>query len=216
MEVIVVCLKYNTNFINCVSIFLSIIIVFCMSFGVKTIKKRIINNSNYDEKIANNIINYNTEKNTVKQDNEIEFNNKVEKKSESNEDNKTTYDWYIEIPKIDLYAPIDEGTNDEVLNRAVGHFEDTAKKNGNCGLAAHNRGYLVNYFKDLKELEKNDIIYYFVDNQKYKYKVTDSVIIFETDWSMLEDTEDNRITLITCVENREEYRLCVQGILINE
>jgi len=37
------------------------------------------------------------------------------------------------------------------------------------------------------------------------------LIIYETDWSMIENTEDNRITLITCVENREEYRLCVQA-----
>lgn len=123
------------------------------------------------------------------------------------------FDWYIEIPEIKLYAPIEEGTTDEILNRSIGHFEDTSRRDGNCGFAAHNRGYRVNYFARIKELEKGDMIYYFVDGKKYKYKVNNIIIIYETDWSMLENTEENIITLITCVENREEYRLCVQGTL---
>ena len=131
-------------------------------------------------------------------------------------DTKEKYDWYIEIPKIELYAPIEEGTSDEILNKSVGHFEETSRRNGNCGLAAHNRGYKVNYFSRLKELEKGDIVYYFVDGKKYKYEVKDSLIIYETDWSVLEETEDDEITLITCVENREEYRLCVKGVLVEE
>ena len=35
----------------------------------------------------------------------------------------------------------------------VGHFENTNLLNGNVGLAAHNRGYPINYFARLKELE---------------------------------------------------------------
>ena len=81
-------------------------------------------------------------------------------------------------------------------------------------MAANNRGYRVNFFARIKELEKGDIIYYFVDGKKYKYKVDEIMIIYETDWSILEETKDNRITLLTCVENREEYRLCVQAILV--
>lgn len=47
--------------------------------------------------------------------------------------------WKIEIPKINLVATIEEGTSEEVMNKYVGHFEDTEKWNGNVGLAAHNR-----------------------------------------------------------------------------
>lgn len=47
--------------------------------------------------------------------------------------------WQIEIPKINLVAPIEEGTSIEVMNKFVGHFESTSKWNGNIGLAAHNR-----------------------------------------------------------------------------
>lgn len=44
------------------------------------------------------------------------------------------------------------------------------------------------------------------------YEIVLSTIIYETDWSYLEETEDNRITLITCVRNRPNKRLCVQAI----
>ena len=33
----------------------------------------------------------------------------------------------------------------------------------------------------------------------------------ETDLSKIEETKENRITLITCVENMPEYRLCIQA-----
>ena len=83
---------------------------------------------------------------------------------------------------------------------------------GNVCLAAHNRGYDVNYFSKLKDLKVGDNIYYTIDGTQKKYEISEILVIYETDWKMLENTKDNRITLITCIENREEYRLCVQGI----
>lgn len=212
MEVISVCLKYNTSFINILSFTLSIIIVAIFCLGTDVITKNIFVIRKEKTKIAVSNIQINNEIKTEKSNQNIENNvNENYIKKESNE-----FDWYIEIPKIKLYAPIEEGTDDEILNRSVGHFENTSRRNGNCGLAAHNRGYRVNYFANVKELEKGDLIYYFVDGKKYKYEISEIVIIYETDWSMLEDTEEDKITLITCVENREEYRLCVQGELMEE
>ena len=96
----------------------------------------------------------------------------------------------------------------------VGHFENTSYLEGNIGLAAHNRGYPINYFSGLKELEISDnIIYRFKDVIK-TYIVTTKEIIEDTDWSYLEKTKDNRITLITCVENTPSKRLCIQAIEI--
>ena len=152
-------------------------------------------------------------KEETKYQNIIENTVNTKEKEEPEIEEQNEFDWYIEIPKIKLYAPIEEGRNDEVLNRSVGHFENTSRRNGNCCFAAHNRGYRVNYFAKVKELEKGDTIFYFVDGKKYKYEIKEISIIYETDWSMLEETEDDRITLITCVENRAEYRLCVQGVL---
>ena len=64
--------------------------------------------------------------------------------------------WKIEIPKINLDAEISEGTDRETLNEYVGHFEETQVEEGNIGLAAHNRGYAVNYFQNLKNLREGD------------------------------------------------------------
>ena len=47
--------------------------------------------------------------------------------------------WQIEIPIINLTAPIAEGTTQDVMREFVGHFEETSLWNGNIGLAAHNR-----------------------------------------------------------------------------
>lgn len=47
--------------------------------------------------------------------------------------------WQVEIPKIDLIAPIAQDTTQEVMEKYVGHFTKTAFWKGNIGLAAHNR-----------------------------------------------------------------------------
>lgn len=126
------------------------------------------------------------------------------------------YKWNIIIPRISLCAPIAEGTTKEIMDQYVGHFEHTSILNGNIGLAAHNKGYPVNYFKDIKELELEDEIIYETTNEKKIYKVATIEIIKDTNWEYLKDTNDNRITLITCVENKPEYRRCIQAIEIKK
>ena len=42
--------------------------------------------------------------------------------------------------------------------------------------------------------------------------ICEKKIINEEDWSYLGATEDNRITLITCVTGQKDKRLCVQAI----
>ena len=128
-------------------------------------------------------------------------------KIEENSDN-----WEIEIPKIQLKAKIKEGTSKEILEEYVGHFENTQKENGNIGLAGHNRGYKNNYFQKLKQLQKGDEIRYKYKECEKIYEVEKCRIIKDTDWDYLENTEENRLTLITCVENQPEYRRCVQAV----
>ena len=124
--------------------------------------------------------------------------------------------WYLEIPKINLKADIREGTTKEIMEDYIGHFEETKKDKGNVGLAAHNRGYKNNYFERLKELKEGDSIFYNYQGKRKEYLVTKHVIIKDTDWSYLEETKENKITLITCVENEPEYRRCVQAVEKNE
>lgn len=119
--------------------------------------------------------------------------------------------WSLEIPKINLVAEIKEGTDEKTLNQYIGHFEETSTLDGNIGLAAHNRGYNVNYFARIKELTKKDKIFYTYKGKIVEFEVIDYGIISETDWSKLEKTEESKLTLITCVEDRPEYRRFVQA-----
>ena len=124
-----------------------------------------------------------------------------EKQEQENKENQNK-GWCIEIPKIELTAQIAEGTTEEIMNAFVGHFEQTSQWNGNVGLAAHNRGYPVNYFERIKELQKGDSIIYYTSQGKRIYEVENVLIIQDIDWLYLEKTEENKITLITCVEDK--------------
>ena len=152
--------------------------------------------------LSSNNINQDTNENIKIEDNHsIAEENKLEKTN-----------WKIIIPKISLEAYIADGTSKEVMDEYVGHFQETSLKSGNIGLAAHNRGYAVNYFAELKKLQNGDEIIYNYEDFEKTYIVFQNIIITDTDWSYLEETEENIITLITCVENEPEYRRCVQAI----
>ncbi|MBR3152364.1 MAG: class D sortase [Clostridia bacterium] len=119
--------------------------------------------------------------------------------------------WRLTIPCIGLEADIVDGTDEETLNNWIGHFETTGYTGGNVALAAHNRGYPVNYFENIKSLEFGDEIIYYYHGSVLRYSVSEMNIIKDTQVEVLENTEDNIITLITCVENEPEYRRCVVG-----
>lgn len=121
-------------------------------------------------------------------------------------------EWYLEIPCINLKATIREGTSKEIMNQFIGHFEESKKWIGNVCLAAHNRGYENNYFSELKQLKEGDKILYYYQDMSKEYLVKNNKIIQDTDLSCLENTEDNTITLITCVENEPNYRRCVKAV----
>lgn len=117
----------------------------------------------------------------------------------------------LTIEKIGLKASVKEGRDKSVLENYIGHIENTATYDGNIGLAGHNRGNKYSYFARINELEKGDIITYQTKFFTRNYKVDNIQTILETDWSLLEDTKQNKLTLITCVSNKRIQRLCVQA-----
>lgn len=121
----------------------------------------------------------------------------------------------LTIPKILLEkAEIKEGVELDVLSEAIGHFPSTSLLSGNVGLASHNGGEKAPYFENLYKLKRGDEIYYESIYGTIKYIVEISVIIDETDFSYLNETEDDRLTLITCVNNNPQKRLCVQAVQV--
>ena len=121
----------------------------------------------------------------------------------------------LKIEKINLNVTVKEGSTNEILRDYIGHIEETAKYDGNVGLAAHNRGNKYSYFARINELEPGDEIVYTTKYGERKYIVDTKKEILETDWSNLEGTSDNRLTLITCIKNKVNQRLCVQAVQEN-
>ena len=189
---------YTSKVINLISFIITLIIFLILNFCFF--------NNNLKEQFSN-ILNITPEN---KDNEKIEF---------SENENSYEYldnigNWYIEIPAINLKAPIAEGTSGDILKNKVGHFEDTAIKSGNIGLAAHNRGYETNYFENLKKLKLGDEIFYTNEDFNKKYIVDTLEIIENTNWNYLRKSEEDKITLITCIENEPQYRRCVQGTAI--
>ncbi len=119
----------------------------------------------------------------------------------------------LEIEKINLIAPVQEGTTSEILKYSVGHFVESDEWDGNIALASHNRGSYAKYFKDIDTLTNGDKIIYKTVYGERKYQVYEKEKIQETNWTkIMENKNENTITLITCITNEREYRLCVKAV----
>lgn len=140
---------------------------------------------------------------------DVEFENVTYDKAENIWDDSVL--GIITIEKIGLNATVKEGTSSETLLNYIGHIEETATYDGNIGLAGHNRGCENSYFARINELEEGDIIKYKTKFFDRTYVVDNIQVIYETDWTLLESTEENKLSLITCIANKRNQRLCVQA-----
>ena len=118
----------------------------------------------------------------------------------------------LTIEKIGLKAIVKEGSTKDILVDYIGHISETSKYDGNIGLAAHNRLNNYSYFARINELGQGDIITYKTKFGTKDYKVNNLKVIYETDWKPLEEDGTNKLTLITCIADKRNQRLCVQAI----
>lgn len=190
---------YTSKFINIISLIITIIIYLVMNFFINHVNFKVNKVKFNADFVSEKTINLNNI-------------NSVNSSEKTLEQNLIEEQWYIQIDKISLKAPIAKDTTKDVLENYVGHFNESPLDKGNICLAAHNRGYKNNYFNRIKELKEGDEIKYVYKNIERTYEVTKQKIIKNTDWENLENTEENKITLITCVENEPDYRRCIQGI----
>lgn len=116
----------------------------------------------------------------------------------------------LKINAIDLNLKVYEGTTETSMKKGLGHFISSDYYEGNVCIAGHNRGVNTNFGK-LKKLEIGDKITYKTKLGSKNYKVTSIEKISADDFSKLTSTQQNKITLITCVENQPMLRLCVQA-----
>ena len=123
----------------------------------------------------------------------------------------------LSIPKISLTAPVyetEDGGELEGMTKGVAHFAITSVWDGNIGLSSHNvapQG-AVAYFGELHLLQKGDRITYKTALGERQYAVSEIREIAQDNWDYLMRTEDNRLTLITCITGKPHLRLMVQAV----
>lgn len=117
----------------------------------------------------------------------------------------------VKIPSLDINMKVWEGETNASMKKGLGHYSSTSAWDGNVGVCGHNRGakYTIGSIKNLK---KGDTITYNTVNGTRTYAVETVTTISNDDWSYLQATSDNRITITTCLADHPESRICVQAV----
>lgn len=102
----------------------------------------------------------------------------------------------IEIPRLGVSAIVLEGIGKKTLRRGVGHIPETPlpETGGNVGLAAHRDSF----FRELKDVRKDDLITLKTLEGTYEYRVEWTRIVQPKDVEVLADTGVQALTLVTC------------------
>ena len=124
---------------------------------------------------------------------------------------------YVEIPSIDVTLPIYHGTDEAVLQVAVGHIEGSSLPVGGPGthtvLSGHRGLPSATLFTDLDQLDMGDVFLLHVLGETLTYQVDQIRIVEPDDVSLLalEEGED-LCTLVTCTPyGVNSHRLLVRG-----
>lgn len=124
---------------------------------------------------------------------------------------------YVDIPKINVYLPVQHGTDVDTLERAVGHVVGTSLPVGGSSthavLSAHSGMASSKLFSDIDQLAEGDTFYIHVLGEVLAYKVDAIHTVLPTDTSRLqiEDGKDY-VTLVTCTPfGINTHRLLVRG-----
>lgn len=102
----------------------------------------------------------------------------------------------VSIPKINLDVIVVEGTNHRALRVGPGHLKSTPAPGeiGNSVISAHRD----TFFRHIYELVKGDEIQVRRGGRTYTFQVTGKRIVEPSDLSVLKNSPDARLTLITC------------------
>ena len=117
----------------------------------------------------------------------------------------------IKIPSLKINMKVWEGETSASMKKGLGHYSSTSAWDGNVGVCGHNRGtkYAIG---SIKNLERGDTITYTTIYGTRTYAVETVKIISNSDWSYLQATSDDRITLTTCLADHPESRVVVQAV----
>lgn len=124
---------------------------------------------------------------------------------------------YVDIPKINVYLPVQHGTGAETLEKSVGHVVGTSLPVGgsstHAGLSAHSGMASSKLFSDIDQLAVGDMFYIHVLGDTLAYKVDAIHTVLPTDTRLLQIEEGkDYVTLVTCTPfGINTHRLLVRG-----
>lgn len=124
---------------------------------------------------------------------------------------------YIEIPAIGVSLPIYHGTEDTVLQIAIGHIEGSSLPVGgpgtHCVVSGHRGLPSAKLFTDLDKLTEGDTFMLRVLDEVLTYEVDQIHIVEPHEVSLLEIEEGRDLcTLVTCTPyGVNSHRLLVRG-----
>ena len=124
---------------------------------------------------------------------------------------------YIEITKIKVSLPIYHGTDDVVLQQAIGHLEWTSLPVGgegtHCVLSGHRGLPSAKLFTNLDKLTVGDTFMLRVLNEVLTYEVDQILIVEPKDTEALQIVDGkDYCTLVTCTPyGINTHRLLVRG-----
>ena len=124
---------------------------------------------------------------------------------------------YIDIPKINVYLPVQHGTGAETLEKSVGHVVGTSLPVGgestHAVLSAHSGLASSKLFSDIDQLAVGDMFYIHVLGEVLAYKVDAIHTVLPTDTSLLQIADGkDLVTLVTCTPfGINTHRLLVRG-----
>lgn len=105
----------------------------------------------------------------------------------------------IYVPSVDIKLPITKGIGKNSLSRGVGTaFEDRDMGKGNYVLLGHNSPNRHVLFSPLEDMKTGDKIYVSDATWMYEYETIDKKRIHQSQGEVMDNTEENIITLITC------------------
>lgn len=124
---------------------------------------------------------------------------------------------YIEIPEIDCSLPIYHGTEDSVLQIAIGHLEWSSLPVGgestHCVLSGHRGLPSAKLFSNINKLTEGDIFLLRVLDEVLTYEVDQILIVEPQEIEPLRIVEgEDYCTLVTCTPyGINTHRLLVRG-----
>jgi len=119
----------------------------------------------------------------------------------------------ILIPSVNIHLPILRGTTDATMSLGAGTMRpEQMMGEGNYPLASHRMNDPAMLFTPLQYAEIGERIFLRDANYIYIYEISEWQIISQYDVSVIDDIEgETLITLITCTEANDDYRIMVRG-----